>query len=153
MIPNQKLVLTWFPILHCTACGTASNHKYQCDFQNTKVKFSNFFKYFQIFFPKKCFFSFIIGLSIWLLVSAILQWPMCWYPNWHFKETSYCCRIEKTIELWSWRRALHWYIQTNCKCDKHSTSSIHLRTFQVKNWPFYRTKGFNREVETLNKDY
>ena len=49
MIPNQKLVLTWFPILHCTACGTVSNHKYQCDFQNTKVKFSNFLKYFQIF--------------------------------------------------------------------------------------------------------
>ena len=82
------------------------------------------------------FFSFIIGLSIWLLVSAILQWPLCWYPNWHFKETSYCCRIEKTIELWSWRRALHRYIQTNCKCDKHSTSSIHLRTFQVKMWHF-----------------
>ena len=75
------------------------------------------------------FFSFIIGLSFWILVSTILQRTMCWCAGWHFKETADCCRIKETIEFWSWRRALHWYIQADCKCNEHSTSSIHLRTF------------------------
>ena len=95
---------------------------------------SNRFHFFgsKIGFDISLFFSFIVGLSIRLLVSAILQWPMCWCAHWHFKESADCCRIEKTIKLWSWRCSLYWYIQTNCKCNKHSTPSIHLRTFQVK---------------------
>ena len=153
MIPNQKLVLTWFPILHCTACGTVSNPKYQCDFQNTKVKFSIFSKIFKYFFFN-FFFQFhhrIIHLdtgfrhfatALVLVSQLIFQRNFLLLPNRENNQASVlktCSLLVYTDKLQMWQTFDVFHTFANI-----SGKNVTL---------FGNTQGFYREVETLNKDY